>query len=70
MSIRCSVLYFSGPYSQIDERRHTIHIYREAGSEDYYIVDDANRNPIALSKKAAQEIVWKYEACRKQKKKR
>jgi len=41
---------------------HSFHLYHEAGTEEYYIVDDAHKeSKQRISKRTAKELVRKWE---------
>jgi uncharacterized protein YrzB (UPF0473 family) len=65
MSTRCSELYVSVAKEEGKETEyhHSFHIYREAFSGEYFVVDDFNRCPVKLTKRTALEIVRKYKEC-------
>lgn len=65
MSTRCSELFLriANEEGKEKEYHHSFHIYREAFSGEYFVVDDFNRKPVKLSKKTALEIVKKYKEC-------
>jgi len=64
MSTRVSQLYVE--HDTLDGKRsHSFHIYREAFTGEYYVVDDFERSPVRISEAAAKEICDAFGACSK-----